>query len=75
MIISFGDKDTKRLWETGKSKKYSNELIDNFLRKLNAIDKASLLEDLNIPSYRLHKLKGQLKDYYSITVSIIDYHK
>ncbi len=39
-------------------------------RKLEAINAASRLEDLLIPpSNRLEKLKGDLKDFYSIRIN------
>jgi proteic killer suppression protein len=39
-------------------------------RKLEAVNAASRLEDLTIPrSNRLEKLKGDLKDFYSIRIN------
>jgi proteic killer suppression protein len=39
-------------------------------RKLEALNAASRLEDLTIPrSNRLEKLKGNLKDFYSIRIN------
>ena len=39
-------------------------------RKLEAVNAASRLEDLNVPpSNRLEKLKGDLKDFYSIRIN------
>ena len=33
------------------------------------LDSASRPEDLDMPAYRLHRLKGRLKDYWSISIS------
>jgi proteic killer suppression protein len=33
------------------------------------LDTANDVEHLNIPGYRLHKLSGELKDFYSIKVN------
>jgi len=37
--------------------------------QLAALDTTQCIEDLDIPGYRLHKLKGKLKELWSITVS------
>ena len=37
--------------------------------QLAALDTAHCIEDLDVPGYRLHKLKGKLKEFWSITVS------
>jgi len=37
--------------------------------QLIALDTAHNIEDLDIPGYRLHQLKGSLKGYWSITVN------
>ncbi len=34
-----------------------------------ALDTASNIEDIDIPGYRLHKLKGNQKDRWSISVN------
>ncbi|EKU31472.1 plasmid maintenance system killer [Alcaligenes sp. HPC1271] len=36
---------------------------------MGALDAAESPEDLNVPSFRLHPLKGELKGYWSITVN------
>ena len=33
------------------------------------LDSASRPEDLDVPGYRLHRLKGRLKEYWSISIS------
>jgi len=37
--------------------------------QLAALDTAHHIEDLDIPGYRLHQLKGSLKGLWSITVN------
>ena len=37
--------------------------------QLAALDTAQYIEDIDIPGYRLHQLKGKLKGVWSITVS------
>lgn len=69
MIHSFGDRKTERL--------FANQVVRDFegvarraKRKLEAINAAVRLEDLMVPpSNRLEKLKGDLRDFYSIRVN------
>lgn len=37
--------------------------------QLIALETAQSVEDMNIPGFRLHPLKGQLKDRWSISVN------
>jgi len=69
MIRSFGDKATHAL--------FRDEFVRQFQgfarpakRKLEAINAAVRLEDLKVPpANRLEKLKGNLKDSYSIRIN------
>jgi toxin HigB-1 len=70
MIESFGCKDTKKIWEGAKTQKWSSEISNRALRKLFMIHAAGELKDLMIPpSNRLHKLKGDLSEYWSISIN------
>jgi toxin HigB-1 len=69
VICSFGDNRTAAL--------FADEFVGMFQgvagrakRKLEALNAAAKLEDLMVPpSNRLEKLKGKLKDFYSIRVN------
>ena len=37
--------------------------------QLTALDTAQVIEDMDIPGYRLHQLKGNRKETWSITVN------
>jgi len=70
MIISFGNKDTKKIWEGERIKGLTTELQEVSRRKLRMINNSQDLNDLMIPpSNRLEKLKGNLKDFYSIRIN------
>lgn len=70
MILSFGDKDTKKIWEGERIKKISNELQEISRRKLRMLNNSHSLTDLQVPpSNRLEKLKGNYKEYYSIRIN------
>lgn len=70
MIVSFGNKDTEKIWEGERVKKLPNEVQEIGRRKLRMLNNAQTTMDLTIPpSNKLEKLKGNLKDYYSIRVN------
>ncbi len=70
MIISFGSKDTKKIWEGERVKGFSTELQEIGRRKLRMLNNSQNVKDLQIPpSNRLEKLKGNLKAYHSIRIN------
>ncbi len=70
MIISFGNKETEMIWNGMRSKKLPNEIQDIARRKLRMLNNSQNMADLKIPpSNRLEKLKGTLKDVYSIRIN------
>ena len=70
MIISFGTKETERIWNGERIKKLPNEIQETARRKLRMLNNSQNIADLQIPpSNRLEKLKGSLKDFYSIRVN------
>lgn len=70
MIISFGAKETKKIWDGGRVKGFSTELQEIARRKLRMLNNSQNIMDLQIPpSNRLEKLKGNLKEYYSIRIN------
>ncbi len=42
--------------------------VEKIRRVLAALDQATRPEDLDLPGYKLHKLKGDLVDLWSITI-------
>jgi proteic killer suppression protein len=70
MIVSFGDKDTQKIWEGVRVKSLSTEIQEITRRKLRMLNNSVDINDLMIPpSNRLEKLKGNLKNYYSIRIN------
>lgn len=70
MIISFGDKNTKKIWEGERVQGFSTEIQELARRKLRMLNNSQDLADLKIPpSNRLEKLKGSFKDFYSIRIN------
>ena len=70
MITSFGSKETKKIWDGNRVKGFATELQEMARRKLRMLNNSQNLMDLQIPpSNKLEKLKGHLKDYYSIRIN------
>lgn len=70
MIISFGFKETKKIWEGERVRGLATDLQEMTRRKLRMLNNSQTTVGLQIPpSNRLEKLKGNLKDYYSIRVN------
>lgn len=70
MILSFGDKETRKIWEGERIKGMAVELQETARRKLRMLNNSANIADLLIPpSNKLEKLKGDLKDFYSIRIN------
>ncbi|WP_353481149.1 type II toxin-antitoxin system RelE/ParE family toxin [Haliscomenobacter sp.] len=70
MIKSFADKETEKIWNGSYSKKFPHDIQPVARRKLRMINSAQDIEDLRIPpGNRLEKLKGDMKDFWSIRIN------
>ena len=70
MLTSFGNKNIKKIWEGERVKGLPKEVQEIARRKLRMLNNSQNLTDLMIPpSNRLEKLKGTLKNFYSIRVN------
>jgi proteic killer suppression protein len=70
MILSFGSKETEKIWNGIRVSKMPNEVQEIGRRKLRMLNNSQNLNDLRIPpSNRLEKLSGNLKEYYSIRIN------
>ena len=70
MIISFGTKETEKIWQGERVKGIPNQVQEIGRRKLRMINNAVDLNDLRIPpANRLEKLSGNLKTFYSIRIN------
>jgi proteic killer suppression protein len=70
MIRSFGNKETRKIWEGFRINWLPLALQEAIRRKLRMLNSAQSLLDLQVPpSNRLEKLKGDLREYHSIRVN------
>ena len=74
MIVNFGNRVAREVWENGSSKSLPKELWMRAKALLTIMHSTSVLEDLKIkgqpPHVRLHKLKGDRKQYWSVTIKL-----
>ena len=70
MISSFKNKETQKIWDGERVKSIPNDIQEIGRRKLRMLNNSQSLADLIIPpSNKLEKLKGTLKDFYSIRIN------
>jgi len=70
MIISFGSKETKKIWDGEQIKSIPIDIQQLGRRKLRMLYNSQNITDLRIPpSNRLEKLAGKLSEYYSIRIN------
>jgi proteic killer suppression protein len=69
MIKTFNHKGLKTLFETGRSRGVAADLHRRLIRQLDFLNRAKSAQDMNLPGYRFHELKGARKGTYSVTVS------
>ena len=69
LIVSFKHKGLKRLFEDDDRSKVQQEHVAKLVRMLAALDTAARVEELDAPGWAMHKLKGNLKDFYALKVS------
>jgi len=71
MIQSFGSKETEKIWNGFRSRKFPDDIQHIARRKLRMLNNSLNLNDLIVPpSNNLEKLKGEMKDFYSIRINV-----
>ncbi|MCP5109927.1 MAG: peptidase [bacterium] len=68
MIGSFRHRGLRRLYERGDTSRVRPDMLDRIRSILGRLDTAAAIQDMRIPSYRLHPLKGDLKGYWAVSV-------
>ena len=69
MIKSFAHKGLKEFYENGSKKGIQAEHASRLGRMLDRLDASTNPQDMNLPGYRLHPLKGDKDDMWSVTVN------
>jgi len=70
MIVSFGSKETEKIWNGERVKNLPGEIQQIGRRKLRMLNNSQNLIDLRIPpSNKLEKLSGKMSNFYSIRIN------
>ena len=74
MIVGFGNKVAREIWEKDVSRALPRNLWLRAKALMTIMHYTSTLDDLRIkgqpPNIRLHKLKGDRKDVWSVTIEL-----
>ena len=68
MIEGFRHRGLRRLFENDDRSKLPAEHAERLRSILAALDAAERIEDMDIHTFRLHALKGDLRGYWAVTV-------
>ena len=69
MIRNFRNKALRQFVSTGDARKLSVQNSKRIVRILMQLDEAEKPEEMNIPGYRFHPLKGEQKGRYAVDAS------
>jgi toxin HigB-1 len=69
MIKSFRHKGLRSLFESGKAAGVQASHVKRLRMQLAALDTAQVIDDMDIPGFLLHSLKGEMRGRWSITVN------
>lgn len=68
MIESFKDRGLRHLFEDDNARGVNAEHVRKIKQILAVLDAAETIEALQLPTFHLHPLKGDLKGYWAVTV-------
>ena len=68
MIKSFRHKGLQRLFDRDEGGKLPPDMLTRIRVVLSTLHAAEELEGMNLPTFRLHPLKGDLKGLFTVTV-------
>jgi len=69
MIKSFKHKGLQDFYEKGNSSGIQAQHRQKIKMQLVALDTATVIDDMDLPGFRLHPLKGNMKGLWSIDVN------
>lgn len=69
MIASFNHKGLERFFSSSSHRGIPDRFAPRIERMLDKLDASSKPEDMNLPGYKFHRLKGDRKGSFAVTVS------
>lgn len=68
MILSFRHKGLRRLFEEDDRSRLDAQDVEKIARILARLNQSRVPQDMAVPGFRLHPLKGNLKGFWAVTV-------
>jgi proteic killer suppression protein len=68
MIRSFRHKGLRRLFQDDEARGVNADHVEKLRRILARLHASAVVADMDLPGYRLHPLKGDLKGFHAVTV-------
>lgn len=68
MIESFKHKALRRFFEDDDRSKLPADMVERIALILETLNAANVIQGMDLPSFRLHQLKGDLKGFWAVTV-------
>jgi proteic killer suppression protein len=69
MIRSFKHRGLKALYEGRTERRVAPDHVERLRDILAVLDRSRAPDDMNLPGFRLHPLKGKMKGYWAVWVS------
>ena len=69
MIQSFRHRGLKNFYEKDNPKGLRADQVDKIARILSRLDEADRVGGMDLPGFKLHPLKGNLKGFWAVSVS------
>jgi proteic killer suppression protein len=69
VIQNFKHKGLRGLFTSGQPKGVRANQVEKLQNILAVLNRAQIPSDMNLPGFRLHPLRGELKGFWSVTVS------
>ncbi len=69
VIKSFRNKGLSELWSKDRSSRIDRRLQERVLERLDALDAAKIAEDMNVPGYDFHGLRGFKPTRYTVHIN------
>ena len=68
MIINFRNRALKKLFEREDKSGFNPDHLEKINNILGMLNTASSIQELSLPGLKLHRLTGNLKGFWSVTV-------
>ncbi len=69
MIKSFRHKGLAEIWERGFSSKIDRRFLGRIVSRLDALDAATEVSDMNVPGFSFHTLRGFLPQRFTVHIN------